>query len=68
MTLDLLSPRQQRVARHIAEGMTDAQIAAALEISVDGVAYHVARIAEIWRLDRRRNLRVQIAVAVVRAA
>lgn len=56
-----LSPRKQRIAQMVAESATNKQIAAAVGIGERRVEDHLAGIARIWRLDRSRNLRVQIA-------
>lgn len=68
MRIQDLTPRQHRVACMIAEGLTDRQMAAQLGISEDGVADFVRKIATTWNIDRSRNIRVQIAVRVMRAA
>lgn len=63
-----LNTRQEQVARYVAIGFSDARIAAALEISEGTVAYHIGKITEIWRLDRSRNIRVQITQRLLSAA
>lgn len=61
-----LTTRKLAVARYVTAGLSDKQIAARLGISVDTVAYHVAGIARLWRLDPTRNTRVLIARHVLR--
>lgn len=66
-----LTARQCTVALLIADAYTDKQIAAALVISEETVAFHVRQISDRLALDRSRNIRVQIAqmaVALTRAA
>jgi DNA-binding NarL/FixJ family response regulator len=63
----LLTPRKRAVARYVAQGFSDKQIAAILGRSEDTIAYHVAGIARIWRLDSSRNIRVQIAQRILLA-
>ncbi|MFN0148537.1 MAG: helix-turn-helix transcriptional regulator, partial [Dehalococcoidia bacterium] len=60
-----LTPRQEQVMRMITAGRTNAEIAAALDISLDGAKYHVREIlskvgaesreeaVEIWRSGHR---------------
>lgn len=55
-----LTPKQLRVARLVAEGLTDKLIAAELSISEHTVAYHVSQIVKRWELDVSLNVRVQI--------
>jgi DNA-binding CsgD family transcriptional regulator len=51
----LLTPREQQVLALLAEGLTNAQIAARLGISVNGAKYHVAEIlAKLGLADRRQ--------------
>ena len=57
---DGLTPQQGRVAEMVARGRTDKQIAAALQIGVEAVAFHVRRIVVAWKLDASSNRRVQI--------
>ena len=63
MVLDDLSPTQRRVARMVAECATNKQIAATLGTSETAIAQHVGRIASRWKLDRSKNIRVQVARA-----
>ena len=56
-----LTRRQERVALLIAEGWQDKQIAALLGVRPQTIRQVVMRIAIVWRLDRARNIRVQIA-------
>jgi DNA-binding CsgD family transcriptional regulator len=60
---DLLSARQREVARHVAQGLTNKEIAARLGLSVRTVDMHVAHILE--RLDCRS--RSQVAARVTSA-
>ncbi|MEX0750534.1 MAG: helix-turn-helix transcriptional regulator [Dehalococcoidia bacterium] len=48
---ETLTPRQQEVLALLRRGLTNEQIASALDISVDGVKYHVAEV--LRRLDVR---------------
>lgn len=66
--LPSLTARQLAVALLVADGFTDKQIAARLEISDETVAFHVHNIADRIGVDRARNIRVQIACYFVRAA
>lgn len=61
MKTDGLTRKTRKVAQLVADGLTDKEIAAALDISEDGVGYHVRRIVLAWGLDRNRNIRVLIA-------
>lgn len=66
-----LSPRQREVLELIARGRTNAEIADALGISLDGVKWHVRELlgklgvdsreeaADLWRDSRRPGARVQ---------
>lgn len=63
-SMSILSPRKQAVALLVASSATNKQIAANLGISERQVEEHLTGIARIWRLDRGRNLRVQIALRV----
>lgn len=62
MKIDGLTPQQARVARLVADGLTDKEIAAALHIGRHGVSFHVRRIAARWHLTG--NIRVRIASRV----
>jgi DNA-binding NarL/FixJ family response regulator len=62
--LDLLGGREREVALAVAEGKTNAQIAAALHMSVPTVKSHVSHILTKLEL----NNRVQIALLVYRSA
>lgn len=59
---------QQRVAELVAEGLTDKQIAQTLAISPMTVSYHIARLCDCWKIDKGRNIRVQITRHVLKAA
>lgn len=48
-----LTPRQQQIARLISSGHTDAQIATALGLSLDGAKYHVKEILRKRRASSR---------------
>ena len=76
-----LTPQQERVLRLIASGQTNAEIAGALGLSIDGVKWHVREIlakleldsredaAEWWRAYRRPSARAnRMMHAVVHAA
>lgn len=67
-SLTTLTKRQQEVARLVADGWADKQIATELGINEETVGYHVGRIVMAWNLDRSRNVRVQIAQRVLRVA
>ena len=56
-----LTTRQREVAELIADGYTDKQIMALLELSAAAVRCHVDALVAKMRLNRTRNLRVQIA-------
>ena len=74
-----VTERQIEVARLVAGGRTNAQIAEALGISLDGAKYHVSEllgrlgltrrdeIAGWYRSRRRRRLRVLLAAPLARA-
>jgi DNA-binding CsgD family transcriptional regulator len=51
-----LSPREREVARHIAQGLTDKQIAAALGIEVSSVRTYLRRIADKQGVSRRAGI------------
>lgn len=55
-----MTTTRDAVAGLVAEGMTDKQIAVELTLSVATVRYHVATLCRAWKLDRGRNIRVQI--------
>lgn len=48
-----LTPRQQQVAGLIGSGHTDAQIATALGLSLDGAKYHVKEVLRKRRVSSR---------------
>jgi DNA-binding NarL/FixJ family response regulator len=62
-TWDLLSPRQRDIARHLAQGAANKEIAAALNLSVRTVEMHVADV--LTRLDCRS--RAQAAARITAA-
>ena len=62
-TLDQLTDREQSVARAVAKGLSNAQIAAELSISVTTVKTHIGRILEKLEVSNR----VQIASFVQRS-
>lgn len=68
MRFDGLTARQLEVARLVAEGMRDSEIATRLGRSTRTVNAHVQRIAFVWRLDPQRDIRVQIAQRVGKIA
>lgn len=51
---------RDEVARLVADGLPDKEIAGQLAISPKTVEYHIDRLCEEWQLDRTKNLRVQI--------
>ncbi len=71
-----LTPRQREVISLIARGQTNAQIADALGISLDGAKFHVSEIiarfgvesreqaAELWRQQRRPGERIHALFAL----
>lgn len=59
--LDILTPRQQDVARLIAQGLTNAEIAQRLVLSEGTVANHVQQI--LHRLDLRGRTQLAVWVA-----
>lgn len=63
--LDLLTARKLAIARYIAQGFSDKQIAAMTHRSEATIAYHVAGIVRIWRLDAAKNIRVQITQRIL---
>ena len=54
--LDLLSPREQEVLRHIARGYTYKEVAAELFLSVKTVESHVSSVLRKLQLSNRREL------------
>lgn len=58
------SPRTLEVARLVADGHNDKQIAAILGITDRGVSYHVRKLVVAWNLDTRKDVRVLIALRV----
>lgn len=56
-----LTERQQDVARLVAKGKQNKDIAAELGISVRRVEQIITRIAQVWQLDADLSYRVQIA-------
>ena len=54
--LDLLTPREQTVARLVATGMTNREIAAELYVSVKTVEYHLSGIFTTLGIHSRRQL------------
>lgn len=59
-----LSPTEQIVARHVAAGLTAKNIAGLMDISADGVRFHLARIAAKLAIDPALNREVAIARTV----
>ena len=51
-----ITDRQLEVARLVAEGQTNAEIARTLGISVDGAKYHVSELLTRLGLTRRREI------------
>lgn len=68
MTAPPLTLRQMSVASLLAEGYTDKQIAATLEISIQRVGQLVGEIGVRMELDRDRDTRIQIATRFSSAA
>lgn len=62
-----LTPQQHRVAKLVADGRTDQQIADALKVAAQTVRFHVWRIAIEWKLDRQGNTRAQIVAKYLRS-
>jgi DNA-binding NarL/FixJ family response regulator len=62
--LSLLTDRKQSVARYVAQGFSDKQIAAMMGLSPETIDHHIRGIKKIWRLDGSRNTRIQIAQRV----
>ena len=62
-----LSRRQVEVAWAVADGMTNKQIASALELAPETVRAYIARIRHRWALDPQRDVRVLITRAVIMA-
>lgn len=60
MRINGLTPHQWRVARMVADGDLDKEIAVALGIEPDGVDRLLARISKRWELDPSKNRRAQI--------
>lgn len=56
-----LTPRQQDVAKFVADGWSDPQIAHRLGVSIRRVTRIVARLGELAAVDKCRDTRVQIA-------
>ena len=54
--LDKLTPRERELVTLVAQGRTDAQIAAQLHISVHTVSSHLDRIRDKTRCRRRADL------------
>jgi DNA-binding NarL/FixJ family response regulator len=65
---DKLTPQQARVAMMVAAGETDKAIAAALDIHVQTVRFHIRNIAVVWELDPDKVTRIQIAQKVPKSA
>ncbi len=64
--LAALSPREQELVLHVARGLTDAQIAAALFISVSTVRSHLDRIRDKTGCRRRADLtRLALAAGLI---
>lgn len=61
-----LSDREMEVARLIAEGLTDKEIAAILCISAWTVKSHLDRIAAKLEVNKARNRRIAITLHVER--
>lgn len=55
-----LSPRQLEIARLVAEGLTDQEIANLVQATVRTVQTHLDRIVKRLGLDAKRNRRVLI--------
>ena len=55
--LDSLTPREQVVARLVAEGATNREVARELYLSVKGVEYHLGNIFAKLDISSRRQLR-----------
>lgn len=51
---------RHQVAALVADGLTDKQICARLNIRPATVKYHIARLCADWNIDKGKNIRVQI--------
>ncbi|MFD8543330.1 ATP-binding protein [Streptomyces sp. NPDC059649] len=56
-----LTPRESAVARLVAEGMTNRQIAAHLGLSTSTVASHLDRVRDKWGVRSRTQIAVRVA-------
>lgn len=65
VVFDSLTARQLEIARLVADGRTDEQIADGLGIARRTVNGHIQRIASTWGLNTQRDLRVQITRRVL---
>ena len=54
---DVLTPAEWRVTEFVRHGLTNAQIAKRLDVSLDAVKYHVANALQKLGLDSRKALR-----------
>lgn len=63
--LPRLSRRQRQVAQLVADGFTNKQVAAMLDLKEQTVRRYLMRIAERMELDRSKNVRVLITREVV---
>lgn len=63
-----LSPRALSIADHVANGLTNKQIALVTGLTAGAVDYHVERLARVWNLDFSKEIRVQITRRVLGAA
>jgi DNA-binding NarL/FixJ family response regulator len=63
-----LTDRQLQVARLIADGLPDKEIARRLHIEEQTVRFHVWRITRVWRLSDQLNIRVQITNRLTKPA
>lgn len=63
-----LTERQQRIAALIADGFSDKVIAELEQCDEETVGYHIRRMATLLKLDRSKNIRVQITKRVAEEA
>ena len=68
MTRPVLSPREQEVARLVADRMSDDEIAGILTISVRTVQTYLDRISKKLRAERDRSSRRRVIRAWMSAA
>lgn len=65
--LSPLSPRQRQIAEMIADGCTNKQICAKLDLSRRTLRIHIKRICDKLHLDCSKDTRVQVTWLVIDA-